>query len=378
MAENNEKDTRKKKKSKGKFAGTIIGRTMAVIFSTVLMIFLALYGVMWIMCHGPSTSASELFVTTVKETGAMKFLAKWYFSQDEIDAISAKNSMGTNDEELDKNMINIGGDDDDVTEEDTDFYDQFTFDENGIATVSITGRTYTGTMMIVKDPSKVSVATIYPWSDYNKSKDGSTLDVLVASAGAIAGINGGEYNSDGNWGGMPKGLVVCNGEIQYNEPQTGDVMIGFSTDNILIIKDISGMSASQVEELVQTESIRDAVSFKDIDDGDSNHFTKLIINGVATEVNGTGSGANPRTVIGQRSDGTVLMFVTDGRGHDGHIGATAADLIGIMQQYGAVNAANLDGGSSSSMVYNGEFLMTSVTLYYSTSSWKLPTAFVVK
>ena len=49
-----------------------------------------------------------------------------------------------------------------------------------------------------------------------------------------------------------------------------------------------------------------------------------------------------------------------------------------MQEYGAVNAANLDGGSSSAMYYNGTYEMTSVTLYYSTSSWRLPTAFVVE
>ena len=138
------------------------------------------------------------------------------------------------------------------------------------------------------------------------------------------------------------------------------------------------MSVEQVQALVAENKIRDAVSFKDIDDGDNNHFTKLIINGTATELSGNGSGANPRTAIGQRADGTVLMLVTDGRGAAGHLGATAQDLISIMQEYGAVNAANLDGGSSSAMYYNGAYEMTSVTLYYSTSSWRLPTAFVVE
>jgi len=71
------------------------------------------------------------------------------------------------------------------------------------------------------------------------------------------------------------------------------------------------------------------------------------------------------------------MLVTDGRGASGHLGATAADLLSIMEEYGAVNAANLDGGSSSAMYYKDKYEMTSVTLYYSTSSWKLPTGFVV-
>ena len=33
-----------------------------------------------------------------------------------------------------------------------------------------------------------------------------------------------------------------------------------------------------------------------------------------------------------------------------HLGATASDLIEIMAEYGAVNAANIDGGSSSSAI----------------------------
>ena len=233
-------------------------------------------------------------------------------------------------------------------------------------------------MLIINDPARVKLSTIYPWSDFNKSKYGETLEQLVQRGNYAAGINGGEYYSEGNWGGIPKGLVVCGGEIQYNSPQAGDVMVGFTEDNILMIMDIGSMSVEQVQALVAENKIRDAVSFKDIDDGDNNHFTKLIINGTATELSGNGSGANPRTAIGQRADGTVLMLVTDGRGAAGHLGATAQDLISIMQEYGAVNAANLDGGSSSAMYYNGAYEMTSVTLYYSTSSWRLPTAFVVE
>mgnify|MGYP004488591487 CR=1 FL=1 len=102
-----------------------------------------------------------------------------------------------------------------------------------------------------------------------------------------------------------------------------------------------------------------------------------IINGERRETKGSGSGANPRTAIGQRKDGTILLLVTDGRGANGHLGATASDLIDVMEEYGAVNAANLDGGSSSSMYYNDKYEMTSVTLYYSNSSWRLPTGFIV-
>lgn len=372
---------RKKKKTTNKVV-TIVGRTLAVLGTTVLALVIGLYGMLWICCHGPSEAARDLFVGTFLETGALKFVPSLYFSKEEIKEITNNNSREHLDDDVDTDLIDIPNKDNEDDKNNDDNTDKpgynDNFDENGVQIIEIAGLTYSGKLMIIKDPSKVSVATIYPWSDDNKSKYGATLDQLVSSANAIGGINGGEYYSDGNWGGKPKGLVVCNGEIQYNVPQHGDVMIGFNEDNILIIKEISGMTANQVAEMVKTERIRDAVSFKDVDDGDDNHFTKLIINGESIQFTGSGSGANPRTAIGQREDGAVLMLVTDGRGHEGHVGATAADLISIMKEYGAVNAANLDGGSSSSMYYNGEWKMNSVTLYYATSSWRLPTGFVVK
>ena len=371
-----EKVTRKKKKAPNKVL-TIVGRVGIVLGISIFALVIGLYLMLLICCKGPSESAKNLFVSTFLETGALKFVPSLYFSEKEIEEIVGSNSRQQIDEDVDPGLIDIPDDDDPDKDNDNEYNDNF--DENGIQIIEVSGLTFSGKLMVVKDPSKVCVGTIYPWSDDNKSKNGVTLDVLVKNSGAIAGINGGEYYSDGNWGGKPKGLVVCNGVIQYNKIERGDVMVGFNNDNILVIKDLTGMSKTQVENMVKEEGIRDAVSFKDVADGSNdNHFTKLIINGEPIKFTGNGSGANPRTVVGQRKDGAVLLLVTDGRGHNGHVGATAADLISIMQEYGAVNAANIDGGSSSAMYYDGEWEMTSVTLYFSTSSWRLPTGFVVK
>ena len=208
---------------------------------------------------------------------------------------------------------------------------------------------------------------------------GKELDQIVSGAGAVAGVNGGLYVSSGNRGGSPLGIVVQDGNITYNSPSslTGLYLIGLNKDNLLVIKDIDGMSAADFEKYVAEAGIRDAVAFQEESSDANNHFVSLIINNEARALKGQGSGANPRTVIGQRADGAILLLVTDGRGASGHLGATASDLISVMQEYGAVNAANLDGGSSSTMVYNGSYEMTSVTFYYQNSSWKLPTAFVV-
>ena len=76
----------------------------------------------------------------------------------------------------------------------------------------------------------------------------------------------------------------------------------------------------------------------------------MIVNGTPSKVLGNGGwGDAPRTVIGQRQDGIVLLLVLDGR-RAGKMGADMDDLIEIMQRYGAYNAANLDGGTSSVLV----------------------------
>ena len=336
----------------------IVGKTFSFIGITLLIIVLTLILTIYFICHGPSKSAQELFVTTILETGQLKFLANVFMSDEDIQEIVNKNSLKEMDSEVDGNLINVGG----------------TSNKELIEIYKVSGNNYEGTMMVINDPSKISLATTYPWGEYGKE-----LDKLVTESGAIAGINGGLYYSDANKGGRPLGVTVSNGEIlDMSLGATGLHLIGFDNENILRIIDISNMNRSEIENLIETEGIRDAVSFQEEASDANNHFVKLIINGEKRELNGMGSGANPRTAIGQREDGSVLFLVTDGRGKNGHLGATAADLIEVMSEYGAVNAANIDGGSSSTMYYNGKYLMTSVTFYYSNSSWRLPTAFVVK
>lgn len=354
-----------------KKVSTIVVRVLIVLLVTIVVVLGTLFLSLVKIKNGPSESAKNLFITTIMETGQLKFLASLVCTDEEIQEIVGSNAMQAMDATVDTSLITMNesgteSESFDVAEE---------FDENGIRIEEVSGRTFFAKMMIVKDPSKVSVGSIYPWADYGKE-----LDKLVAESGAVAGVNGGLYVSSGNSGGSPLGVVVQNGEITYNSPNSinGLYMIGFDNNNILIIKDLNGMNSNDFSNYVAEAGIRDAVAFQDEASDADNHFVPLIINGEARELAGQGSGANPRTAIGQRADGAVLLLVTDGRGYAGHLGATASDLISIMQQYGAVNAANIDGGSSSSMVYNGEYEMCSVTFYYQNSSWRLPTAFVVK
>lgn len=320
----------------------------------ILILLVTLYATMLIICYGPSKKARNTFVTTFLETGAFKFVVHLVMPSDKITEIVNSNSL----KEMEANV-------------DTDLIEIKTSDE--IEIEHIYGTNYYATMMIIHDPAKVSVATTYPFTKYGK-----TLDKIVSENNALAAINGGIYRSSGNEGGYPMGTVVSNSQIVWNEPYgKGYYLIGLDNKNILKILELSGKTASEVEQMIKKEGIRDAVTFQEENSDKNNHFVKLIINGEKRQLNGLGSGLNPRTAIGQREDGSILLLVTDGRGYSGHLGASAGDLIEIMDEYGAVNAANIDGGSSSCMYYEDKYLMTSVTFYYSKSSWLLPEAFIV-
>ena len=115
--------------------------------------------------------------------------------------------------------------------------------------------------------------------------------------------------------------------------------------------------------VLMENGIRDAASFGPI----------LVMNGeIAGDI--SGSGVNPRTAIGQRADGAVLMLAIDGR-QTHSIGATYEDVAEIMLDYGAVNAMNLDGGSSTCMYFEGEYVNQCSA--YGGRPRPLPTSFLI-
>lgn len=380
-----------------------LGWAMLFLVSTAAVAILTLYLLMMLFCNGPSITARNTFVATMLETGGMKFVVSWYLSEEEVLAITQSrtaaddaaaryaallNSSGQQTDayaagmdssiaadassEVSSSSVNIGND------AASSGLPSTINEISDVGLIPISGRTFEAQLLVIRDPSRVSVATSYPWSSIEREKNGLTTGEYCDSFDALAAINAGEFITAGvNWGGRPVGVVVCDGEILFNEPAYGDVMVGFNDNHILIIKEIGFMTADQFASYVEQNAIIDAVSFKDISNGDTNHFTKLIENGVPVNLNGRGIGANPRSAIGQCADGTVLFLVTDGRGTAGHLGATGQDLINILLEYGAVNAANLDGGSSSSLYYDGEYRITSSTLSYADASKRLPTAFIV-
>lgn len=372
------------------------GWVLAYLATFLAVLFLFLYVLMWMFCNGPSRSARETFVATMLETGNMKFVVSWYLTEEEILEITATGTGAPADTITDTSLVTVSGNEA-SSDETVNSSEALTGtgegndsslsaldslvdeDGDGIILVPITGRTFEAQLMVIRDPSRVQLATAYPFSSMEMEKNGLTVGEYCEAFEALAAVNAGEFETPSgiNWGGRPIGVVVCDGQVQFNEPSPGDVMVGFNENNILIIAEVGHMTPDEFSAFVAENGIRDGASFKDISDGNTNHFTRLIMNGTPVDLNGRGVGANPRTAIGQCSDGTVLILVTDGRGSAGHLGATGQDLIQIFQEYGAVNAANLDGGSSSSLYFDGSYRITSSFLPNSDASRRLPTAFIV-
>jgi exopolysaccharide biosynthesis protein len=111
--------------------------------------------------------------------------------------------------------------------------------------------------------------------------------------------------------------------------------------------------------------IRDAVSFG----------PNLIVNGKPMIKSGDGGGGiQPRTAIAQRQDGTVLFLAIDGR-QKNSLGATLKDVQNVFLKYGAYNAANLDGGSSSTMILDNQLVNKPSDIL---GERALPSAFIIK
>lgn len=312
-----------------------LGRSLAVILLTALVFSVFVVAVCGVLTLGPSERARELFVLSVTESSALKFVPHMYLPEETVESILHP----VREEQQPDSFREIGyetvSDEPETVAEpgelvvidETHLHDE-------IEIIDIRKSTFKGKMMIIHDPSRVIVGTL---SSYGGS--GWYLKDFVSRYNAVAGTNAGSFvDPDGQGtGGIPDGLVMRDGKIDYGSAGvTYSGVLGFDANHILHVGTMSGQEALDL-------GLVTAVSFPP--------GPTLIQNGV--KFKNLGGGYNPRTCVGQRADGAVLLVVIEGR-HPDSIGATYDDLAELMEEYGAVNAGNLDGGSSSAMIYLGE------------------------
>ncbi len=350
MGEKQKKTGRKGARRRKNRLVSYILRTLLCLFTVVMLALCAVLGALYVVLRGPSQTACDLTVNTLLETSALKFVPRIYFTEEEVQQILARNTVIEPEEEIDTSMVVIR-----QSEEKTEDGEEV----KDIEIVEVNGATYRGWMMIVQDPSRV-ICGVSRKEGFREDRDGKRLHEIIESYGAVGGINGGAFEDSGGMGngGMPIGVVISEGNLMKRATSgERNTVIGFDENDRLLV---GKFSVTQAQEL----GMRDAVSFG----------PALVVNGEPAVIEGASSGLNPRTAIGQRADGAVLMLVIDGR-QVNSMGASMADLIEIMMRFGAVNAANLDGGSSSNLYYEGEYINDGVAL---TGARDIPTGFIVR
>lgn len=347
--------SRKEERTKAKKKSIKVKLFKAIL---VLMILGIISGLT--LLYGPWNGFREWLITTAMTTLSHQWMATIFYSDETIQTVLSNNMVVETGETTNTEEIEIVAEIEEIYENEYEEAVLKRDEENDLyKVIEIEGKGYTGHLVVVYDPSKISVCT----TKYLGTK-GQYLVDMAAENDAVVAINGGgfidpNYNS---LGGVPQGIVIKDGKIISNRTykKTGGI-IGFTEDNKLVLGKMTAKEALN-------KGVRDAVTFGPF----------LIVNGKPSFIKGNGGwGTAPRSAIGQRKDGIVLFLVIDGR-MVGRPGADMVDLTEIMQNYGAYNAANLDGGTSCGLVVNGELINDPVNGSGKHKTRMIATGFIVK
>ena len=333
-----EKENNKRKKGKHKKKRTLKQKMFLGLKILIVLIILVILFVFLFFKTSLFQKYKELWVVTAMSTMNHQYLATWFLSDEEIQKIMSKLEVQNN-EDSNSNEIKIA-----VVDE----------DKKNITVEKISGKNYVGYIMIIPEASKVNLV------DGRKSNRGSKLSEIVKNNNAIAGINAGGFADEG---GVGSGNVLCdatiiNKKLLYGNKTSKYSLIGLSSDKKLILGKYTYQQALN-------SGIESAVEFGPY----------IIVNGKNQIANVSSGGIHPRMAIGQKKDGTFIFVVVDGRQPGYSIGTNLLELQNIFNRYGAYNAANLDGGSSATMYYNGRVVNKTSTPM---GERYLPNAFIVK
>jgi len=300
--------------------------------STLTIVSFLIFELLFTVCtfpfmllYGPFENAKSTYVGAAMTSASHQYLATMFLSDARIAEIQGKNTVETTDETTNTSQIQIPKVKDETIE---------------INTIEGNSK-YNGYYLVIKDSTRVKVGYT------SKLKvEGETTSTIAENNGAIAAINGGGFvdqSSSAEWtgnGGLPTGVIMNEGKVIFDDlggKKTNS--LGITKDGVMIV---GSYSVNELKEL----GVQEAVSF----------YPALIINGKMTQSSGDGGfGIAPKTAIGQRKDGAIILLVIDGRSLSSP-GATVTEVQEIMYKLGAFNAINLDGGKSTTMYYDGEII----------------------
>jgi exopolysaccharide biosynthesis protein len=312
------KESAKKKKNKIKVVLLFI--IFEVIFTAVTAPF--------VFYHGPFKNIKTIVVGSAMTTLTLQRLVTSFISDEKIKLIMSDQNIEVIAQD---NVDGVNG----IKVEHKN--------DNSIERYDLTSKKFKGYILVIKDPTRIKVG--FASMPY---KAGELTSEIARNNRAIAAINGGAFSNEHSElpsiekGTSPTGIIMSDGKIIFNNIENDD-----ETNEVIAITESGKLLVGKhsISEM-KTASVEEAVSFG----------PALIVNGVKAITTGDGGwGIAPRTAIAQKKDGTIIFIVIDGR-RINSFGATLRELQDELYKFGAYNAANLDGGSSSTLFYNDEVI----------------------
>ncbi len=326
----NDKKKKKKKKSKKKSEK----KKKISIFNIFIYVYVIGCSGFIFTLYGPISTFRNWLISTSMSTMSHKYICQWFYSDTEITKVLDSNYIVEVDEETDTDLIKV-----EIPKEEVKYaneYEKQVLEREKDQPYKIIEMKVTDQdayLAVIYDPSKVKVA-----ASKGIGRKGQYATKIAEYSDALLAVNGGGFgNAPGDTtGGVPTGVTIIDGKVisNYNPNIQSGGLIGLTNENKLVL-----MKNTNAYEAIK-QGVRDGVTWGPF----------LIINGKKSFIEGNGGwGYAARTAIGQRSDGIILLLVVDSNSTRTK-GAGMKDLTDIMSNYGAINAANLDGGTSSVMV----------------------------
>lgn len=316
-------------------------KSKKLLFLTIFFVICDLLAIAgFIMMYGPFDYVRNLYVTTAMKTRNHQYLAKIFYSEERIEEIMNSNYFITINENTNLNDIIID------TSEKTTFANEY---EKEILTrenkddlyklIDVQVGNAKGYLTVIYDPTKVRLLRT---PRFNAGTFGERVVDMCKRYGGLACINGGGFaNGLDNGSDIPQGYVIDDGKVvwpQNTNSTTKGNIIGITNEGKLTL----------LNNATGTEAVNAGVKYG-IEFGPF-----LIVNGKSMEIVGMPYGVANKCVIAQRKDGIILFLVTEGETYID--GASLQDVINTLEKYGAYNAANLDGGQSTSLVINNQLV----------------------
>lgn len=306
--------------------------------STILWAILDLLAIGgFVMMYGPWNKVRNFYVNTAMKTKDHQYLAKVFYNDETINDIINSNYFIEIKEEVKLDDIVI--DTSPKKSYDNKYDEEILTRDPGnddYKIINLKVGISKGYLIAIYDPTKVSLIRA---KNFNIGRYGEQVTAMCNRYNASVCINGGGFVDNGTGSDIPIGYVIDDGEIVWPskdwDTYSGN-LIGFNNEGkLLLLSNSTGTAALDA-------GMVDGLEFGPF----------LIVNGKPIEIVGDPWGKSPRAAIGQRKDGVVLFLVIDGENYID--GASLQDVVDVFTKYGAYNAANLDGGHSTSLAVNGK------------------------